>query len=192
MSTPLSRADYGSLAKLLHWAVAVLIISALCLGLYMTGLSLSPRKLRLFSYHKWIGITVLGLLILRAAWRVWHGAPPALPAPRWQQRAASLTHALLYLLMAVVPLTGWAMSSALGFPVVYLGRFALPDLVGKDRGLGETLVTVHTGLNYLLIALLLLHVAAALKHHFVDRDATLVRMLPRRRPLDLAPRTSKP
>lgn len=175
----MSAGRYTRTAVALHWAVALLICAAFPLGLYMHELPLSPQRLRLYSYHKWIGITVLLLAVLRLAWRAGHRPPALLPGmPRWQEIAAHGVHHALYLLMLAVPLSGWLMSSALGFPVVWFGVLPLPDLVAKDKELGEVLKLVHEGLNYALLLAVAAHVAGALKHHFVDRDATLARMLP--------------
>jgi cytochrome b561 len=177
---PLAPArGYTPTAIALHWAVALLICAAFPLGLYMQDLPLSPQKLRLVSYHKWIGVTVFVLALVRLVWRLTHPAPP-LPAsvPAWQRRAAAIAHAALYALMLAVPLSGWLMSSAKGVPTVWLGLIPLPDLIGKDEGLGQALRTVHAALNYALLALVLAHVGAALKHRFVDRDDVLARMLP--------------
>ncbi len=170
---------YTPTAIALHWAVALLICAAFPLGLYMQDLPLSPQKLRLVSYHKWIGVTVFVLALVRLVWRLTHPAPP-LPTsvPAWQRRAAAIAHAALYALMLAVPLSGWLMSSAKGVPTVWLGLIPLPDLIGKDEGLGQALRTVHAALNYALLALVLAHVGAALKHRFVDRDEVLARMLP--------------
>ena len=164
-----------------HWIIALLIILAWPLGVYMHDLPLSPDKLKLYSYHKWIGITVLLLFVPRILWRITHRPPAALPMPAWQHRIAEGTHHLLYLLMFLVPLSGWLMSSAKGFQTVYFGVLPLPDLLAKDKALGNLLETVHVALNFTLIAVLLGHVGAALKHHFIDRDDVLTRMLPRRR-----------
>lgn len=167
---------YNRPAVVLHWLLALMIFSALPLGFYMHNLPLSPGKLQLYSYHKWLGITVLWLAGVRVVWRLLRDVPPPLPAPRWQQIAAAATHGLLYLLLFAVPLSGWLMSSAKGFTTVYFGVLPLPDLLGKDKALGDALLELHEVLNFALIALLGLHVAAALKHHFIDRDETLVRM----------------
>jgi cytochrome b561 len=169
---------YDSVAITLHWLVALLIFAAFPLGVYMHDLPLSPAKLQLYSYHKWIGITVLALAALRVVWRFTH-TPPALPEgmPRWQKAASHGTHHLLYLLIFAVPLSGWLMSSAKGFKTVWLGVFPLPDLVGKDKALGELLGNVHANLNYLLLALVVLHIAAVLKHRLIDRDDVMSRML---------------
>lgn len=169
---------YTRTAIALHWLIAALILVAFPLGVYMHELPLSPRKLQLYSYHKWLGITVLLAATVRLLWRIGHRPPAPLPGPRWQVAAAHAVHHLLYLLIVAVPLSGWLMSSALGFPVVWFGVLPLPDLVAKDKELGEALKIVHQGLNFSLLALVVVHVAAALKHHFFDRDATLVRMLP--------------
>jgi len=175
--SPASR--YTTTAIALHWLAALLIFAAFPLGVYAHELALSPLKLKLLSYHKWLGVTLFLLTVARLAWRATH-TPPPLPAtmPRWQQRAAHGLHHLLYLLLLAIPLSGWLMSSAKGFPVVYLGLVQLPDLVGKNVELAELFKGVHQVLNFGLLALVGLHVAAALKHHFIDRDATLRRMLP--------------
>ena len=170
---------YTATAIALHWLTAFLVIAAFPLGMVMGDLPFSPLKLRLFSYHKWLGVSILLLAAARLAWRAAY-PPPPLPAtmPVWQQRAAHGLHQLLYLLLFAIPLSGWLMSSAKGFQTVYLGVLPLPDLVGKDKALGDLLEEVHGALNFGLLALVLAHVAAALKHHFIDRDGILARMLP--------------
>lgn len=171
------RISYTRTAVALHWLIALLILAGFTLGANMVDLHMSPLKLRLFSYHKWIGITVLGLVLIRSVWRLTHAVPPDEPAPRWQRRVAHLTHGALYALMIAVPLLGWLYSSASGFPVVYLKLWQLPDLVPKNAALAQVLVRAHTLLAWTLLYVVLLHIAGALKHHFVDRDATLRRML---------------
>jgi cytochrome b561 len=170
---------YTPTAQVLHWLMAVLILGMLGLGVYMTDLKLSPTKLQLYAWHKWIGITLLLLAVARLAWRLTHPAPP-LPdsVPAWQRRAAHGLHGLLYVLLLAIPLSGWLMSSAKGFQTVWWGVLPLPDLVTKDEDLGRLLADIHGGLNLILATLLLPHVAAALKHHFIDRDPVLARMLP--------------
>ena len=170
---------YTGVAVALHWLVALGILGSFVVGTYMVDLDLSPWKLKVYAWHKWIGVTLLLLVALRLAWRLTHDPPP-LPAttPAWQQHAAASTHALLYLLMVAVPLSGWMMSSAAGFPVVYFGVLPLPDLVEKNKPLFDLMKSVHYVLNKALLALVLLHVAAALKHHYMDRDDVLARMVP--------------
>jgi cytochrome b561 len=174
---------YTGVAIALHWIVALLILGSFVVGTYMVALDLSPWKLKVYSWHKWTGVSIFLLVALRLAWRITH-RPPALPeaTPEWQRHAAAIAHALLYLLMVAVPISGWVMSSAGGFPVVYFGVWQLPDLVGKDKELFELMKSVHFALNKALLALVLLHVAAALKHHYVDRDDVLARMLPLLKP----------
>jgi cytochrome b561 len=168
---------YSTTAIALHWLVALLIFATFPLGLYMVDLPLSPDKLKLYSYHKWIGVSVFLLVAIRLGWRLTH-TPPALPGDiaAWQRRLSAIAHGLLYALMAVIPVSGWLMSSAKGFQTVWFGVLPLPDLVEKNRELGELLATVHQVLNYTLLALVILHVGAALKHHFIERRPFLQRM----------------
>lgn len=183
--TNLSDSDSGRYTRTaiaLHWLIALLIFGAFPLGVYMHDLPLSPTKLQLFSYHKWIGVTVLLATVARLAWRVMHPAPAMLDMPRWQKVLAHGIHHLLYVLLFAIPLSGWLMSSAKGFQTVYFGVLPLPDLVGKDKELGELLEEVHEFLSYTLLALVGAHIAGALKHHFVERDDTLRRMTFRYRP----------
>ena len=172
---------YTPVAKSLHWLMALLILGLLVLGTYMSDLPLSPQKLELYAWHKWAGVTVFMLVWLRLAWRVAH-RPPGLPAslsPR-MRLAAHAGHAALYVLMVLIPLSGWLMSSAKGFQTVWFGVLPLPDLLAKDKALGDLLAGVHQVLNLLFVAVLAGHIGAALKHHFVDKDDILTRMLPRR------------
>jgi cytochrome b561 len=177
MQSPTARYTPTSIA--LHWIVGLLIIGNLCFGLYTVDLPLSPQKLRYFSYHKWVGVTILLLAAVRLAWRLRH-PPPPLPAtmPPWERTAASGSHVLLYVLFFAAPLSGWLMSSALGFQTVYLGVVPIPDLLGKNRELGDALKIVHRTINYSMAALIVVHAAAAIKHHFHDRDDVLTRMIP--------------
>jgi cytochrome b561 len=170
---------YTPVAKGLHWLMAVLILGLLALGLYMHELPLSPQKLELYSWHKWFGVTAFLLVWLRLAWRVTH-RPPALPEAmsHRMQWLAHAGHAVLYGLMFIIPLSGWLMSSAKGVQTVWFGVWPIPDLLSRDKALGDLLAQVHATLNGMLVALLLGHAGAALKHHFIDRDDILHRMLP--------------
>ena len=168
---------YTPVAKGLHWLMAVMIIGLLALGIYMQELPLSPQKLELYSWHKWAGGTVFLLVWLRLAWRVTH-RPPALPealSPP-MRLAAHAGHAALYGLMVLIPLSGWLMSSAKGVQTVWFGVLPIPDLLTRDKALGDLLQEVHKALNWLLMLTLAGHVAAALWHHFVLKDDTLRRM----------------
>lgn len=177
---------YGGVAIAFHWLLALAIVVSFSVGLYMTGLPFSPARLKLYNWHKWAGITILALSAARLLWRLAH-RPPALPAdveaamPAWQRNAHHGTHALLYVFFFAVPLTGWAYSSAAGFPVVWFGVLPLPDFVSPDKPLAEVLKLVHHWAAYGLAALVVLHVVAALKHQFIDRDGLIGRMWPERR-----------
>jgi cytochrome b561 len=171
---------YSLPAIVLHWLIAFLIIGTFTLGLVMTDIpGLTPTKLRYFSWHKWAGVTVLALATVRLLWRL-RSTPPAYPIsmPAWQSRAAHGLHGLLYLLMFAVPLSGYFYSLAAGVPVVYFGLFPLPVLIDADPALKPTLGALHYWLNMGLAALVALHVLAALKHVFIDRDGIMRRMLP--------------
>lgn len=168
---------YTATAVVLHWLMALLIFAVFPLGLYMADLKLSPTKLQLFSYHKWIGMTLLILALLRLLWRMTH-TPPALPdsLPRWQKTSSHAMHHLLYLLLFAVPLSGWLMSSAKGFQTVLFGVLPIPDLINKNKELGNLLGSIHESLNYLLLLLVAAHIAAVIKHRYIDLDGILARM----------------
>jgi cytochrome b561 len=171
---------YTKTAKALHWLMAILLFGLLALGFYMHDLPLSPDKLKLYSWHKWAGVTAFLLLAIRLAWRITH-RPPALPdsMPKTMQFAAHAGHLMLYGLMIAIPLSGWLMSSAKGFQTVYFGLLPIPDLLDKNKELGDLLALVHKSLNLLFVAVLAGHIGAALKHHFIDKDDILTRMLPK-------------
>ncbi len=170
---------YTAIAKVLHWGMALLIIGLLSLGFVMTGLPLSPEKLQYYAWHKWAGVSLFLLVWLRLAWRLFNPPPPYPESmSALLQRLAHLGHAMLYGLMIVIPLSGWLLSSAKGVQTVWFGVLPLPDLLQKDKEMGHLLHEVHEALNFALLLLLGGHVAAALKHHWVDRDDILKRMLP--------------
>jgi cytochrome b561 len=170
---------FGAVAKIFHWVTLLLLVGSFTLAASMESLPLGPRKLQLFAWHKWVGVTVFLVVLLRLAWRL------ANPVPRqpervaqWQRRLAGLSHAALYGVLIVVPLTGWIMSAALNLPVVYLGLILIPSPLGVDRALGEAMKTVHLTLAVTLLALVSIHAMAALYHHFILRDDVMRRMLP--------------
>lgn len=171
--------EYGFIAILLHWLMALLLIGLLILGLYMNSLPIGLSKLRLYGWHKEWGILALFLFVPRILWRLVNITPFLAPLlPLWEIIAARMTHWIFYLLMLTLPLTGWMMSSAAGLPVSFFGLFILPDLVSPDENLRMILQQVHLWLAYALIGFILLHTAAALKHHFINHDDILRRMLP--------------
>ena len=180
-SIPAGRpAGYTATAIGLHWLIAFGIFAAFGLGLYMTGIpGLTPTKLKLFSWHKWIGVTIFVVAVLRVIWRATHAAPPVAPGtPAWQAKAAAGAHHLLYLLILIVPITGYLYSSSAGVPVVYLGLWKLPPLIEASDTLKPILKFAHIWLNYLMAAIVVVHAAAAIKHQVIDRDGTLGRMIP--------------
>ena len=177
---PVTPIRYTRTAVSLHWLIALLIVSAFALGWVMTDIpGFTPAKLRYFSWHKWIGVTVFGLAILRVLWRATH-VPPPLPedTPSIQRVAAHIVHALLYVLMLAIPATGYLYSSASNIPVVYLAIVPLPPLIGPDPTLKEIFTTLHITLNYVLLTLVSLHVLAVVKHHLLTRNGLLSRMSP--------------
>ena len=169
---------WGAVAQLLHWLIVALLIVQVTLALWADELH-GMQKLAMLARHKSVGLTIMALAALRLAWR-WANPTPPLPdtLKPYERRLARFTHALLYLLLFALPLSGWTMSSARGFPVSWFGFFQLPDLVPKNRALYEALVDTHATLACVLVAVVVLHVAAALKHHFVLKDDVLRRMLP--------------
>lgn len=171
---------YTKPAILLHWLIALLIIATFFLGLTMVDIpGLTPTKLKYFSWHKWLGVTVLALACLRLLWRLTHAAPAyPIQMPRWQQSAAHVFHALLYILIFAIPISGYFYSLAAGIPVVYLGLLPLPVVIDPDPALKPLLKTMHYWLNMTLATAVCLHVLAALKHLFIDRDGIFSRILP--------------
>ena len=176
---------YTRTAMLLHWVLGLALIALFGVGVYMADLPFSPQRLKLYNWHKWAGMAVLALAALRLAWRLVR-RPPPLPAavasamPAWQRLAHHGTHGLMYLLFFAVPLTGWAYSSASGFPIVWFGVWPLPDLLAADKALAEAIKPWHGWAAFALAALVLVHVAAVLKHQLIDRDGVLSRMRPGR------------
>lgn len=171
-------ARYSIVAILLHWAVAAAIVALVLIGWNMVDLPLSPRKLELYALHKSIGLTVLGLAVLRLAWRWLRRPPPPDPMPRWQEQAAAWAHRLLYALLFLLPLTGWLFNSIVGFPLSWFGFVTLPPLAPALPAWREASADLHHWLGWILIVVVALHAAGALHHQFILRDATLWRMLP--------------
>jgi cytochrome b561 len=183
MNTASTPRRYTGTAIALHWLLALALVGIFSVGLYMADLPFSPQRLKLYNWHKWAGISILTLSAIRLLWRLSH-RPPALPQavtlgmPNWQLHAYHATHVLMYALFFVVPLVGWAYSSAAGFPIVVFGVLPLPDFVAVSKPLAELIKPWHQYTAFTLAGLVLLHVAAALKHHFIDKDGLLQRMAP--------------
>lgn len=170
---------WGSLSIGLHWLTFILILSLAMVGLIMTELANGPLKIQVYALHKSFGLTVLGLTIIRLVWRLLSITPEITAnTPAWQNLIAKLTHGLLYLLLFAMPISGWLYNSAAGFPLKYFGLFKLPKLSGYDPELKQLAGDAHETFFYILALLMLMHAGAALKHHYLDKDNTLTRMLP--------------
>ena len=178
--TALPPEAYDPVAKILHWLMALAILIMIGLGLYMVSLGPSMRTFRLYDLHKSVGISLLMLAVLRLAWRRYRGAPEPLKegAKSWELALAQLVHVLLYTLMIVIPIVGWVGASASGLPMTYFGLAPIPAVVEENEQLQSLALGLHGWLNWLLMLALVLHIAGALKRHFVVGDATLRRMLP--------------
>lgn len=171
---------YSPISRLLHWVIAGLIIVQFVLANLAESAGDSGstlRQLALLANHKSVGMTILLLAIFRLAWRIGHPAPPAPAAmPLWQLRASQASHWALYSLLFLIPISGWLMSSASAYSVSWFNLFQFPDLVGSDPELKEVFAEIHEALVLVLVFIAALHIAAALKHHFVDRDDVLRRI----------------
>jgi cytochrome b561 len=170
---------YGLVSITFHWVIALLVFGLLGVGLYMVDLPVSLQKIKLYGLHKEIGLIVLFLASLRLFWRL-SETIPLLPdhMPGWQRLAARLTHFLLYVCLFVMPVSGWLMSSATGFPVSFFGLFTMPDLVAPSEELRVILQFVHETVAYGLIGLIAAHVGAALFHVVIYKDNIFRRILP--------------
>ena len=181
MSLKNSTDRWGGISQLLHWTIAVLILTIGAVGLLMGELPRSPKWFWVYTAHKSLGLTVLALVIVRIAWRLYAGAPQPVPGtPRWQAKLASLTHAAIYLLILAMPLSGWLYDSASGLrPLRWFGLAEVPKISPPNEAIAGAMHETHELLFWVLLALVAGHAAAALYHHFFQRDATLSRMLPR-------------
>jgi cytochrome b561 len=176
-----SATSWGAPAKLLHWTVAALVFAQMPLGWAAASWRLSPTKLDLFVWHKSTGLLILALMIVRLAWRLANPVP-ALPAemPLWERRAAAAGHAALYLLVILMPLSGWIAGSAAGIPFRLFRLVPVPALVAPDRAVADAAASAHVALLAVLALLLCVHIGAALRHHYLRRSDVLARMLPGR------------
>jgi cytochrome b561 len=186
MREPISQTRYNAVSIALHWLIALGILALVVIGLSMTHLGLaSMTKFQLYQLHKSIGITVLLAVLLRIVWRLTHKPPPLPAMPPLEKAAAEGTHVLLYLLMLTIPLAGWALVSVarLNLPTVLYGVVPWPHLpilsdIANKAPVEALMKFVHGKLAWVLIAVIVLHAAAALRHHFILRDDILRRMLP--------------
>ena len=176
---------WGAVSQLLHWATVALIAWLAWLGLTMVDMPPTPAKINAYALHKSLGLTLLGLVSLRLLWRLFAGAPKPVPGtPGWQERIASITHWMLYVLMFAIPISGWVFNSASGYPLQWFKQFNLPAIAGRSEDLAATAIQVHEYGFWLLLLLVLAHAGAAFYHHLFQGDDTLRRMLPSRRRAD--------
>jgi cytochrome b561 len=181
---------WGPISQLLHWAIVALIAWMAWLGLTMVDMPPTPAKINAYALHKSLGLTLLALVVLRLAWRLFAGTPtPVAGTPTWQARIAGVTHVALYVLLFAIPLSGWVFNSASGYPLQWFKRFNLPSIAGRSEDLAELAIQVHEYGFWLLVLLVVLHAGAAFYHHLFQGDDTLRRMLPalRRGPANHTP-----
>jgi cytochrome b561 len=179
VATPGLHAAYSRPARVMHWVTAGLLVVLFGLGLSMTSWIEEDMKLRVYSWHEWVGLTVFAITATRLLWRLRH-PPPPFELPRAERVVSGLVHGAIYAVLLVQPIVGWLMSTAFGFPVVYLGIIPLPQVVPADRALAERLQYVHFTLAMTLLALFAAHMCGVLYHHLVRQDGLLQRMLPGR------------
>lgn len=178
---PIRNTDerFGWVSIGLHWLTVALVLGLCLVGFLMQELPTGPFKIQVFALHKSIGLTVLGLTALRLLWRLFAGVPAPVPGmPRWQRLAASASHGALYAILLVMPFSGWLYNSASGYPLQWFGVFSLPRLYVRDAGVKHFAHEMHEWLFIALATVVTVHALAALKHHYLDRDRTLVRMFP--------------
>jgi cytochrome b561 len=170
-----SAQGYGLVSKALHWLLAIMILTLIGVGMYMTDLDKdAPARAQIYSLHKAFGVTVLGLVLLRVAW-IKLSAPPRLPAGlrHWENVLSRVVKVLLYILMLLTPVAGYLMSNAAGKPINWFGLVEMPALLGEDKQWREILGELHEVFAFSMLGLVGLHVAGALKHRFIDKDPRL-------------------
>ena len=180
-----SAKEWGSVSKALHWTLFILVIAQVAMGIVIYSLDNDiPEDFQLlfaiWPYHEGVGLTVLPVALAAFIWRLRNVRPEPVLMPRWQHIASRATHELIYVLIILLPLVGMVRTQAYGFPITYFGLFEFPKFMEKSESVLAITTQMHRGMAFLLALLLVLHIAAALKHHFVDKDVTLVRMLPGR------------
>ena len=176
---------YSRPARLFHWLTVAMVVALVIISLFMEALPLGPEKFLLYNFHKSLGLTVMVIALLRLVWRRIMPPPPLPVAMKsWERSCARASHATMYILLLVQPVVGVVHSWATDYPIVVYGLFAIPNPMSADAALKELLEEVHEILGWGLVALVAVYVAAALKHHVIDRNDVLHRMLPSIKPRD--------
>jgi cytochrome b561 len=166
-------------AQIFHWVTAIFVLTAIPLGFMMLEADPGPRQNQLYDLHRSFGFVIWLVVLGRVAYRIAHPPPPMVPMPRWQAHAADGLHKVLYLFLLTMPLIGWAGTSAFGARISIFGLFQLPIILEKNEALSKVLLTIHGGMGFILAVLVTGHIGAALFHHFVRKDPTLLRMIPK-------------
>lgn len=168
---------YGIVSKILHWLIAAVVIGNLIAGLLLDDMAM-PGKMTVILWHKSVGVLVLALMLVRLGWRSNQGFPKFPDAlPRWQQQLARFVHLAFYPVLILMPVVDWLLSSAAGYPVMFFGLFSLPAIWEKDKAWAEIFSGTHSALGYVIIAMLVAHIGAALYHHFIEKQKIIKRML---------------
>jgi len=169
---------YGALARLFHWITVIMVISMVPAGIAMTRISGGSLQNTLFDFHRSVGVVLMVLTLVRLAYRL---AKPPEPLPSsialWQRMAAKAAHAFIYIFLIINPFVGWVATSAYGAAIPVFGLFTMPALLEKDRELSSQLFLIHEVLGIMFVLTIVVHIGAALYHHFVLEDNVLRRML---------------
>ncbi|PTW62446.1 cytochrome b561 [Breoghania corrubedonensis] len=169
---------YGAAARTFHWITAALVLTMVPAGFVMLSAPSGAIQNFLFDYHRSCGVVLFVLTVARLAWR-WKSPPAAIieDIPLIQRIVARVVHFLLYALLLVQPIVGWIGTSAFGAKITVFWLFVLPPIVDKDKAVADTFLELHETLGLTMTALVAMHIAGALYHHFIRRDRTLMRMV---------------
>lgn len=171
--------DHGTVARLLHWTVAVLVVLQIPVGIAMTSEPLTPYADALYIYHKGAGVILLVLVFIRVAWRLTRPAPPFPDfMPPLEKRIAHATHVAIYVLLVVMVVSGYVRTVGDGFPIELLDAMGIPPLVSDTPTLAHVMLVVHQFAVVLLVALVAVHVSAVLRHRLIEKNPVLERMWP--------------
>lgn len=173
-----SQIAWGAATRALHWLMALLILGMFALGWTAVNYPMSPVKLNLFIWHKSMGLTLLALVMIRIAWRLANVTPaPPAGVSAVEHRLARAGHLVLYLLMLVMPVSGYVVNSSANFPFRFFGGARIPNLIPADKALQDVAEAIHLGAFWLFALVILIHVLAALRHQFVKKNDVLQKML---------------